>query len=956
MKKYILFLFFLLSILKAYPDEFRGIWAVASFRPNPSPGQYEQFFECLSDYNFNNTMFYTVNRGMANYPSSYVPWNSFLTGQIGGDPGWDPLAAAVNMAHTRGMLIHTKLNIFLAWMNNTSLPDSPLHPINVHPEWIHVGRDGKMMSNQGEHLFFNPCHPEVQDWIYNYSIELVDRYDIDGIHFDYIRFPNPKYSWDPVTLNRFWARFGKSPDDLPGEWKKWRRDQITNLLIRIKTMARRLRWSVILGADVWSGRTSGINWCLQDMEEWRKRRILDFDVPMLYTTNLSSFQNSLTDHLAHSHGRFIFSGIGAHVMGGNTDFLNEQITLSRDLSTSGVMIYKDVSLFPDNTPNSMADYLKTNLFQESASSIAYPWKVKTEFDPPIFQGLRIAEPRNRMAVLRWSPAVDSSMPVTYTIYESRISGGHEFTTPTCATQDTAYLVERLENDTTYYFVVRAEDDFANEDVNTIEFSVTPRESHDFILEDFEEGGNSHLNGINGEGIIFRNPLDSPFTTGLDPGSTLTIRQDIVHSGSFSGNLSLKWIDTVSGQCFLETLPQSSLCPDFTAWFSLWIYGENDGTRVAAVFRDESGFERTPFITIDWNGWNQLEWFLPEIDFTGWNGGDGKLEGGVFGGDFSGLLILPGATSESNLFLDDIANRIRPDEHAPEFSGLEKIYATINNVNLSWNMAMDASNPITYHIYMSSSPGDFDFTTPTASTPDLEYSMETVLSEPRYFIVRAMDRYGNEDANMVVKSCSWGMEEILEDYESGSPSYWSGNHSKGIIFQDPNYSGTTEGVEQTSRWEIVTTPTMKGMYAGKLYVMWTDPSGGFCRVTTHPERPLIGNLNVTLSAWIYGTGDNTQLAINLLDNLHDGALEKEYERSPYITIDWTGWKKVEWDLMETDWTSWRGFGTGMLEDPDAGALMDGFFLVPGERDELTLFFDHFTLTSSPYPPASLWMIY
>ena len=63
----------------------------------------------------------------------------------------------------------------------------------------------------------------------------------------------------------------------------------------------------------------------------------------------------------------------------------------------------------------------------------------------------------------------------------------------------------------------------------------------YILEDFESGNNSYWNGNVGKGIIFQDPLHSLYTIGLDAGSTLSIQQDVVHSGFFSGELSLKWI-------------------------------------------------------------------------------------------------------------------------------------------------------------------------------------------------------------------------------------------------------------------------------------------------------------------------------------------------------------------------------------------------------------------------------
>jgi len=944
MKRYIILFLMMISPLLCKGDEFRGIWVPATFVSGLSPESYEKIFDNLMEYNFNNIMFYTVNIGMSNYPSSYVPWNDNLTGTIGGEPEWNPLETAVKMAHYRNLLVHAKVNTYLAWLNNDPLPTSPLHPINTHPEWILVGRDGKMMVNKGEHLFFNPCHPLVQDWIYNYCLEIVTKYDVDGLHFDFIRFPNTSYSWDAVTLNRFWARFGKSPDELPNEWKQWRRDQITGLLIRIKTFVRRHRWNTIFGVDVWSNRTTGINYILQDMEKWLEQKILDFYAPMLYTTNLSSFQSNLQDHLNHSHGRFVFSGIAAHQMGNNSAYLEEQITASRDLATSGTVIYKYVSLFPDHIPNNMANHLKTNLFQNPAASVPYSWKTKTEFDPPEFEGLQAAEPRNNMAVLRWKSGNDETLPLSYTIYQSSASGAQEYTTPTYATQDTAFLVERLENGKDYHFVVRAEDDFANEDNNTTELFVTPSESSAFTLENFESGTNAYWNGNPGSGIIFQDPMSSLLTQGLDAASTLSVQAEKTYSGNYAASLSLIWTDPINGRCFLETTPDSPLCPDFTAWFSVWVHGENDGTRIAAVFGD-TGWERTPYVTIDWNGWKKIEWFLPETTFTAENGGNGKLEDGVFGGEFTGLVILPGGSGESNLTIDDITNSILPDSFPPLFQGLQNISSQLNSIKLSWAMAMDASNPISYNIYMSSASDEFDFTSPTATTQNLEYTIEASESEPLYFIVRAQDRCGNEETNEVVKSIGPGASQSLENFESGSASYWNGNSSQGIIFQDPNYSGTTEGLDQTSRWEVVTTPTMEAQYAGKLYLKWNDRETGFCRITTHPMRPVISHYRTFVSAWIYGAGDNTRIALVLLDDLHEGAKEKEYEQSPYITIDWKGWRRVQWELMDIDWISWLDLGTGALEDPSLGGHLEALFFLPGDQDETTLYFDDISLTSN-----------
>jgi hypothetical protein len=297
----------------------------------------------------------------------------------------------------------------------------------------------------------------------------------------------------------------------------------------------------------------------------------------------------------------------------------------------------------------------------------------------------------------------------------------------------------------------------------------------------------------------------------------------------------------------------------------------------------------------------------------------------------------------------VENEIRPDAQAPQFDGLKSVKGTYYEATLSWDMAMDASNPITYNIYMSDSPTGFNFSSPVASTQELEYLITLpVPGVEYYFVVRAQDTFGNEDDNTVVRSIIV-TEEMLEDFEAGTAAYWYGNHSNGIIFRDPNYSGSTTGLDSTSRWEAVTTPTVEGTYAGKLYLKWTDTVNGFCRVTTHPDRPLLQDYRGTISAQVYGAGDNTQMALVLLDDVHSGAEPLEYERSPYLTIDWQGWRKLEWVLPDVAWTGW-GQGTGALEDLAAGGHFEALFFLPGDAAETTLYLDEVKISPLPPPPT------
>jgi len=89
-----------------------------------------------------------------------------------------------------------------------------------------------------------------------------------------------------------------------------------------------------------------------------------------------------------------------------------------------------------------------------------------------------------------------------------------------------------------------------------------------------------------------------------------------------------------------------------------------------------------------------------------------------------------------------------------------------------------------------------------------------------------------------------------------------------------------------------------------------------------------------------------MATVILDNQHEGAGDLEYERTPWITIDWVGWRKLEWVLPEVSWSSQWNRGTGALEDLAAGGLFDGFIFEPGVGSSAALLFDCLQLGPLP----------
>ena len=135
---------------------------------------------------FNAILFQVRGNGTAFYDSKLEPWADELGGK---DPGFDPLALAVERAHSHDVELHAYVNVMPAW-RGTEPPEDPEQLYNAHPEWFWYDQHGDRQALSSFYVSLNPCLPEVREYIVAVFEDLAARYDIDGLHLDYIRFPN----------------------------------------------------------------------------------------------------------------------------------------------------------------------------------------------------------------------------------------------------------------------------------------------------------------------------------------------------------------------------------------------------------------------------------------------------------------------------------------------------------------------------------------------------------------------------------------------------------------------------------------------------------------------------------------------------------------------------------------------------------------------------------------------
>lgn len=354
-------------------EEVRGLWVVRWTMS--SEQQVRDMVADAAAAGFNTLIVQVRGRGDAFYSSALEPRAESLQGT----PEFDPLALVIAEGHRRGMAVHAWVNTHIVW-GPVARPQSPAHLVNRNPEWLAVPRglarelferdpyDPRFVAALTEYaaerpqtlegIYTSPSHPEVRARVRDVWMDLLARYDLDGLHFDYIRFPSADFDYSRGALERFrsWVAARISPrrvveldlaamsdplaftQALPDQWDEFRRDQITSLVAEIYREVKARRPEVVVSAAVVADRETAYGIRFQEWERWLDEGILDIAVPMAYTPDNDRFQ-ALVRSARTAAGRRdrVWAGIGAYLdsLGGTLD----KIDLARGEDAGGVILF-----------------------------------------------------------------------------------------------------------------------------------------------------------------------------------------------------------------------------------------------------------------------------------------------------------------------------------------------------------------------------------------------------------------------------------------------------------------------------------------------------------------------------------------------------------------------------------------------------------------------------------------
>lgn len=280
-----------------------------------SPQDIARVMDNCKNAGFNTVLFQVRGNGTASYRSKIEPWAEEFKGR---DPGFDPLAIACKEGHRRGLEVHAWANVIPGWRGKAP-PTDPRQLYNAHPDWFWRDAAGRRQP-LGWYCSVNPCYAEVRKHLTAVMREIVS-YPVDGLHLDYIRFPNewnesypngatvPDYPRDPRTLAMFKRATGKTPDQAPGAWNAWRSAQITQVVRDIRGMMRRQNPGAVLSAAVGASPEEAKRKHYQDARQWIKEGLVDAVYPMNYDQDLGVYSRRLNEWTGHRSQVAVVPGI-----------------------------------------------------------------------------------------------------------------------------------------------------------------------------------------------------------------------------------------------------------------------------------------------------------------------------------------------------------------------------------------------------------------------------------------------------------------------------------------------------------------------------------------------------------------------------------------------------------------------------------------------------------------------
>lgn len=370
-------LFLLLASLHAQ-DEVRALWVVRTTLTTPAA--VSTMVEAAKTSGFNTLIVQVRGRGDAYFTGGPEPRPAALAAQ----PSFDPLAVTIARAHEQGLQVHAWINVNLI-AGAADLPSARDHIIYRHPEWLmvpralaedlsavdprspeYVGRLVRYVRSRPsdvEGLYLSPIPSASAAYTTSVVRDIAARYELDGVHFDDIRYPTPDFDYSRSAVAAFRSSVvgGLTADDrvrydaraaagepltyaqaFPERWRLFRAARLTALVDGLRDAVRSVRPSALVSVAVTPDPAEAAARYFQDWRGWIERGLVDVVCPMAYTADTAAFASAIAT-VRQAAGRHpVWAGIGAFRL--SPDQIAENVRSARRVGVGGVALFSYDSL------------------------------------------------------------------------------------------------------------------------------------------------------------------------------------------------------------------------------------------------------------------------------------------------------------------------------------------------------------------------------------------------------------------------------------------------------------------------------------------------------------------------------------------------------------------------------------------------------------------------------------
>lgn len=410
--------------------EFRGVWvaSVANIdwpsKPNLTVAQQQSelisLLNRMQELNLNALILQIRPNGDAFYNSSIEPWSGWLTGVQGKppEPFYDPLQFAIEESHKRNIELHAWFNPYRARLRGNA-PFAPNHMAAVYPQYAY---------QYGDLVWMEPGAKEVQDRTYNVIMDVVQRYDIDGIHLDDYFYPYPQ-AGIPFPDARTYANYRASGGTLG--LADWRRENVNFMIKRIADGIKATKPYVKFGISPFGiyrpGKAPGIVGLDQfdslyaDVKLWIEQGWIDYLAPQLYwkiDPPQQSYPVLLDWWLQHNpKRRHIYTGNFLSRIDGEwpVSELQRQVAISRQKAPQLSLgnIFFSMKMFRDNRQG-VNEIFKSQVYPTPALAPAMSWLDNQPPEPP--SGIQA-----NSGMISWTPSASEDIR-SWAIYQQFSNG------------------------------------------------------------------------------------------------------------------------------------------------------------------------------------------------------------------------------------------------------------------------------------------------------------------------------------------------------------------------------------------------------------------------------------------------------------------------------------------------------------------------------------------------------